>query len=85
MAVAPGHEPLLPSVGEAQVGHPLFQVGHNLTSLGQQRLVVGDVPQLDGEGGEERFHDRLLGKVGGIRYSLVSGDYLVFKPKLILE
>lgn len=35
--------------------------------------------------GEERFHDSLLGKVGGIKYSLVSGDYLVFKPQKILD
>ncbi len=34
--------------------------------------------------GKERFHDSLLGKVDGIEYSLVSGDYLDFKPKLIL-
>ncbi|MCR5404098.1 MAG: metallophosphoesterase [Butyrivibrio sp.] len=34
--------------------------------------------------GEERFHDSLMGNVNGIRYSLVSGDYLEFKPKLIL-
>ena len=35
--------------------------------------------------GKERFHDSLMGKVDGIEYSLVSGDYLDFKPKLILE
>ncbi|MBE5859036.1 MAG: metallophosphoesterase [Butyrivibrio sp.] len=34
--------------------------------------------------GKERFHDSLLGKVDGIEYSLVSGDFLDFKPKLIL-
>ena len=34
--------------------------------------------------GKERFHDSLLGNVDGIKYSLVSGDYLDFKPALIL-
>ncbi len=34
--------------------------------------------------GKERFHDSLLGYVDGIKYSLVSGDYLDFKPALIL-
>ena len=34
--------------------------------------------------GEERFHDSLLGKVGGIEYSLVSGDFLGFCPKRIM-
>ena len=34
--------------------------------------------------GKERFHDSLMGDVGGVRYSLVSGDYLDFKPALIL-
>ena len=35
--------------------------------------------------GKERFHDSLLGNVNGIKYSLVSGDYLDFKPQLILK
>ena len=35
--------------------------------------------------GKERFHDSLLGKVNGVKYSLVSGDYLGFKPQLILQ
>ena len=34
--------------------------------------------------GQERFHDSLLGNVNGIKYSLVSGDYLDFKPLRIL-
>ena len=34
--------------------------------------------------GVERFHDSLMGNVNGIKYSLVSGDYLDFKPALIL-
>jgi predicted phosphohydrolase len=34
--------------------------------------------------GKERFHDSLLGRVDGIEYSLVSGDYLNFKPKQIM-
>ncbi|WP_029320495.1 metallophosphoesterase [Butyrivibrio sp. AE3004] len=34
--------------------------------------------------GKERFHDSLMGNVDGIKYSLVSGDYLDFKPARIL-
>lgn len=34
--------------------------------------------------GEERFHDSIIGEKNGIRYSLVSGDYLRWKPKRIL-
>jgi len=35
--------------------------------------------------GESRFHDSILGEKNGIQYSLVSGDYLNWKPKKILE
>jgi len=35
--------------------------------------------------GEERFHDSFQGYVNGIEYKLVSGDYLKFKPELILK
>ena len=35
--------------------------------------------------GESRFHDSILGMHNGIKYSLVSGDYLNFKPVKILE
>ncbi len=34
--------------------------------------------------GKERFHDSLMGNVNGIKYSLVSGDYLDFMPQKIL-
>lgn len=34
--------------------------------------------------GKERFGDSFLGNVEGIEYKLVSGDYLNFKPELIL-
>ena len=34
--------------------------------------------------GKERFHDSLLGFVNGVKYSLVSGDYLDFVPAKIL-
>ena len=34
--------------------------------------------------GEERFDDSFKGYVDGIEYKLVSGDYLNFKPELIL-
>ena len=34
--------------------------------------------------GESRFHDSILGKKRGIRYSLVSGDYLRWRPYKIL-
>ena len=33
--------------------------------------------------GEERFHDSIIGIKNGIRYSLVSGDYLRWRPQLI--
>ena len=35
--------------------------------------------------GEARYHDSLLGKVNGIRYSLVSGDYLRFRPFKVMD
>ena len=35
--------------------------------------------------GKERFNDSLKGNVNGVKYSLVSGDYLDFKPQLILK
>ena len=34
--------------------------------------------------GESRFHDSIEGGYRGIRYSLVSGDYLKWKPMLIM-
>ena len=34
--------------------------------------------------GKERFHDSLMGNVNGVKYSLVSGDYLDFVPQKIL-
>lgn len=34
--------------------------------------------------GEERFHDSIMGEKNGIRYRLVSGDYLRWKPERIL-
>ena len=35
--------------------------------------------------GESRFHDSILGEKNGIRYSLVSGDYLKWKPMKVLD
>ncbi|MBR3643640.1 MAG: metallophosphoesterase, partial [Parasporobacterium sp.] len=35
--------------------------------------------------GESRFHDSILGKKRGIRYSLVSGDYLRWHPMKVLD
>lgn len=35
--------------------------------------------------GEARFHDSIQGEFHGIRYYLVSGDYLNFKPEKILD
>ena len=35
--------------------------------------------------GERRFHDSIIGKKHKIRYSLVSGDFLRWKPFLILK
>lgn len=34
--------------------------------------------------GESRFHDSIQGEKNGIRYSLVSGDYLKWRPQRIL-
>ena len=34
--------------------------------------------------GESRFHDSILGRRNGVRYSLVSGDYLRWKPMLVV-
>ena len=34
--------------------------------------------------GESRFHDSIQGEFHGVHYSLVSGDYLKWKPKRIL-
>lgn len=35
--------------------------------------------------GKDRFQDSFLGEVNGIEYKLVSGDYLKFRPELILK
>ncbi|MBE5901843.1 MAG: metallophosphoesterase [Lachnospiraceae bacterium] len=35
--------------------------------------------------GERHFQDSFLGEVNGVEYSLVSADYLRFKPALIIE
>lgn len=35
--------------------------------------------------GKDRFDDSFKGYVNGIEYKLVSGDYLKFKPELVLE
>ena len=34
--------------------------------------------------GESRFHDSILGEMNGIRYSLVSGDYLKWRPYRVI-
>lgn len=35
--------------------------------------------------GKARYDDSFKGYVNGIEYKLVSGDYLKFKPELILK
>ena len=35
--------------------------------------------------GESRFGDSIRGVCDGIRYMLVSGDYLGFRPELVIE
>ncbi len=35
--------------------------------------------------GESRFHDSIEGEMNGVRYSLVSGDYLKWRPMRVLE
>lgn len=62
------------------------------TSIGEQQSVFTEMAKEYGAErviyshchGQERFHDSLLGVVDGIRYQLVSGDYLDFCPYQIL-
>ena len=35
--------------------------------------------------GESRFHDSIMGEFRGVRYSLVSGDYLQWNPMKVLD
>ena len=35
--------------------------------------------------GETRFHDSIMGEYRGVRYSLVSGDYLRWHPMTVLD
>ncbi len=62
------------------------------TSIGEQESVFTRMAEEYGAEqviyshchGRERFDDSFKGVVNGIRYSLVSGDYLNFKPQRIL-
>ena len=62
------------------------------TSILEKRSVFTDMAEEYGAEqviyshchGESRFYDSILGELGGIRYSLVSGDYLKWKPVKIL-
>lgn len=63
------------------------------TSIGEQESVFTQMAREYGAEqviyshchGRERFDDSFKGEVEGIRYSLVSGDYLNFKPVRILD
>lgn len=63
------------------------------TSIGEQESVFTRMAREYGAEqviyshchGRERFDDSFKGEVEGIRYSLVSGDYLNFKPVRILD
>ena len=62
------------------------------TTIGEQTSPFTEMAQEYGASkviyshchGEERFDDSFKGYVDGIEYKLVSGDYLNFKPELIL-
>lgn len=63
------------------------------TSIGEQESVFTQMAREYGTEqviyshchGRERFDDSFKGEVEGIRYSLVSGDYLNFRPVRILD
>lgn len=63
------------------------------TSIGEQESVFTRMAREYGAEqviyshchGRERFDDSLKGEVEGVRYSLVSGDYLNFRPVRILD
>ena len=62
------------------------------TTIGEQDSPFTEMAQEYGASkviyshchGEERFDDSFKGYVDGIEYKLVSGDYLNFKPELVL-
>lgn len=62
------------------------------TTIGEQESPFTEIAQEYGASkviyshchGEERFDDSFKGYVNGIEYKLVSGDYLNFKPELVL-
>ena len=63
------------------------------TSIGEQESCFTGIAEEYGASkviyshchGKARYDDRLKGYVNGIEYQLVSGDYLKFKPELILK
>lgn len=62
------------SIGEAE--SPFTRMAE---SYGAEKVVYSHCH------GKERFDDSFKGEVNGIEYKLVSGDYLNFKPELILD
>ena len=63
------------------------------TSIGEQESCFTRIAEEYGASkviyshchGKDRFDDSFKGYVNGIEYKLVSGDYLKFKPEIVLE
>ena len=63
------------------------------TSILEQRSCFTDMAEEYGAEqviyahchGESRFHDSIMGEFRGVRYSLVSGDYLQWNPMKVLD
>lgn len=84
------------SVGEAwQAGYRNFVLflHYPPTTIGESTSPFTEIAERVGAShvvyshshGEARFHDSLQGKVRGVNYHLVSGDFLDFKPVKILD
>ena len=62
------------------------------TNIMEKRSAFTDIAEAYGAGmvvyahchGEARFHDSLMGKVRGVEYRLVSGDYLRWIPERLM-
>lgn len=88
-----------PDSGEAEEIHPagegkyIMFLHYPPTSIGEMSSPFTKMAEIYGASkviyshchGKTRFDDSFKGYVNGIEYKLVSGDYLNFKPELILE
>lgn len=78
---------------EAGYGKFIMFLHYPPTSIGEQESPFTEMAKAYGASkviyshchGKARYDDSLQGYVDGIEYRLVSGDYLKFKPELILE